>query len=151
VTSALLTFSIRAYAAMLFLYPAELRRDFGGEILDVFREDLNHANSFRGIAGMLSVWACAFREFVRIALPAWAENRRVAVPCILFAFNEAVLTIPQKLIFTHRPMSLQFILATALWPSLLAALTALVVVILGQQCPLFPLQLGPDSCSKSAI
>ena len=149
--SALLTLSVRAYTAMLFLYPAELRRDFGSEILDVFREDLNHAGSYRGLAGMLSVWTCALREFIRIALPAWAENRRVAVPSILFAFNETIITIPQKLIFTHRPMSLQFILATALWPSLLAALTALVVVILGQQCPLFPLRLGPDSCSKSAI
>jgi len=148
---ALLIFSVRAYSAMLFLYPAELRRDFGAEILDVFREDLNHASSYRGLAGMLSVWACALREFVRIALPAFAENRRIAVPSILFAFNEAVLAIPQKLIFTHRPMSLQFILATALWPSLLAALTALVVVILGQQCPLFPLRLGPDSCSKFEI
>lgn len=149
--SALLSFSLRAYAAMLFLYPAELRRDFGGEIIDVFREDLNHASAFRGFAGLAGVWACALREFVRIALPAYAENRRVAVPAILFSLNETVLTIPQKLIFTHRPMSLQFVLATALWPSLLAALTALVVVILGQQCPLFPLRLGPDSCSKSAI
>lgn len=149
--SALLALSVRAYSAMLFLYPSELRRDFGAEILDLFREDLNHASSYRGLVGMLSVWACALREFVRIALPAYAENRRVAVPSILFAFNEAVLTIPQKLIFTHRPVSLQFVLATALWPSLLAALTALVVVILGQQCPLFPLRLGPDSCSKSAI
>lgn len=149
--SALLSFSVRAYAAMLFLYPAELRRDFGAEILDVFREDLGHAGSFRGLAGIASVWACALREFLRIALPAYAENRRVAVPAILFALNEAVLTIPQKLIFVHRPVSLQFILATALWPSLLAALTALVVVILGQQCPLFPLRLESDSCSKSAI
>lgn len=149
--SALLALSLRAYSAMLFLYPSELRRDFGAEILDVFREDLDHASSYRGLAGMLSVWACALREFVRIAFPAWAENRRVAVPSILFALNEAIITIPQKLIFAHRPMSLQFILATALWPSLLAALTALVVVILGQQCPLFPLRLGPDSCSKSAI
>ncbi len=148
--TALLDFSVRAYSAILFLYPAELRRDFGAEILDVFREDLNHAGSYRGFAGIASVWACALREFFRIALPAYAENRRIAVPCILFAFNEAVLTIPQKLIFTHR-LSLQFILATALWPSLLAALTALVVVILGQQCPLFPLRLGPDSCSKRAI
>jgi len=148
--SALLTFSLRAYSAMLLLYPRELRRDFGSEILDVFREDLDHATSYRGFAGILSVWACALREFIRIALPAYAEDRRVAVPSILFAFNEAILTIPQKLIFTHR-LSFQFILATALWPSLLAALTALVVVILGQQCPLFPLRLGPDSCSKSAI
>jgi hypothetical protein len=149
--SALLTFSIRAYSAMLFLYPSELRRDFGAEILLVFREDLNSASSYRGFSGIASVWACALREFVRIALPAYAENRRVAVPSILFALNEAVLTIPQKLIFTHRPISLQFVMATALWPSLLAALTALVVVILGQQCPLFPLRLGPDSCSKPVI
>jgi hypothetical protein len=149
--SALLTLSVRAYSAMLFLYSAELRRDFGGEILEVFREDLSQASSFRGLAGIAGVWSCALREFVRIALPAYAENRRVAVPSILFALNEAVLTIPQKLIVVHRPVSLQFILATSLWPSLLAALTALVVVILGQQCPLFPLRLGPESCSKSGI
>jgi hypothetical protein len=149
--TALLALSLRAYSAMLFLYPADLRRDFGAEILEVFREDLNHASFYRGFAGMLSVWACALREFARIALPAYAENRRVAVPSILFALNEALLTIPQKLIFTHRPLSLQFILATALWPSLLAALTALVVVVLGQQCPLFPLRLGADSCSKFEI
>ena len=67
--SALLTLSTRVYAAILFLYPAELRRDFGGEILEVFREDLSHASSYRALAGMLSVWACALREFVRIALP----------------------------------------------------------------------------------
>jgi len=149
--SILLSFSVRVYAVMLLLYPAELRRDFGAEILDVFREDLNNGSSYRGVTGIASVWGCALREFFRIALPAYAENRRVAVPSILFALNETILTVPQKLIFTHQPMSLQFILGTALWPSLIAALTALVVVILGQQCPLFPLQLGPGSCSKSAI
>ena len=149
--SILLSFSVRVYAVMLLLYPAELRRDFGAEILDVFREDLNNGSSYRGVTGIASVWACALREFFRIALPAYAENRRVAVPSILFALNETILTVPQKLIFTHQPMSLQFILGTALWPSLISALTALVVVILGQQCPLFPLQLGPGSCSKSAI
>lgn len=149
--SILLRFSIRVYAVMLFLYPGELRRDFGAEILDVFREDLDNGSSYRGVTGIASVWACALREFFRIALPAYAENRRVAVPSILFALNETILTLPQKLIFAHQPMSLQFILGTALWPSLLAALTALVVVILGQQCPLFPLRLGPDSCSKSVI
>ena len=149
--SIVLSFSVRAYAVMLFLYPAELRRDFGAEILDVFREDLNNGSSYGGLTGIASVWACALREFFRIALPAYAENRRVAVPSILFALNETILTVPQKLIFTHNSMSLQFILGTALWPSLIAALTALVVVILGQQCPLFPLRLGPDSCSKSVI
>jgi hypothetical protein len=148
--SILLSFSVRVYAVMLFLYPAELRRDFGAEILDVFREDLNNSSFYGGVPGIASVWGCALREFFRIALPAYAENRRVAVPSILFALNETILTIPQKLIFTHQ-LSLQFILATALWPSLIAALTALVVVILGQQCPLFPLRLGPDSCSKSVI
>ena len=56
--SALLSFSLRVYSAMLFLYPAELRRDFGAGILDVFHEDLNHASSYRGLPGLLSVMSC---------------------------------------------------------------------------------------------
>jgi hypothetical protein len=143
--------SIRAYAALLALYPAELRREFGSEIVEVFAEDLANAVRFRGLRGFLSVWWCALREFVRIALPAQAENRLVAVPCILFAFEETFLAIQQTLMLAHHAVSIHFILTTAAWPSLLASLTSVVVVIVGKQCPLFPLRLGPDSCSKHAI
>jgi hypothetical protein len=145
--------SVRAYAALVALYPVELRREFGSEIVAVFGEDLANAVCFRGFAGFLSVWWCALREFGRIALPAQAENRLIAVPCILFALEETFLALQQTIILGlgHHPVSLHFILATAAWPSLLASLTSVVVVIVGKQCPLFPLRLGPDSCSKHAI
>ena len=47
-----LQFSIWIYQKLLFLYPEDLRRDFGGEIVLAFADDLEET-------GVIRVWWCA--------------------------------------------------------------------------------------------
>ena len=75
--------STRLYTATLPLYPPELLRDFRGEMIQVFTEDMEDAWKRRGWAGIVRVCRRAAWEFVRIALPRRAENPMIAVrsPC----------------------------------------------------------------------
>ena len=67
--SAVLEVSRKVYATSLVLYPNELRREFGAEMVEVFDEQVSEAYSRSGFPGLLRVWFRATREFVTIALP----------------------------------------------------------------------------------
>lgn len=116
----------RVYEVLLWLYPAELRRQFGAEMKELFREDLAHAC---GLTGLIGVWWCAFYELLRIALPSQRSNPAVVVPVIAFALHAmlvgAELTIP-------RASALRDVAPAVIWSSLVVALTALVVVHSGK-------------------
>ena len=142
--------SVRIYAAMLHLYPSDLRRDFGGDMAGVFAEDLANAFCFRGIRGVLSVWWCVLTEFAVVAIPEQAGNRIVAVPFILFCLNEILLLLELFFAFGMRVAPVRFSFAV-FWPGVLAALTSVVVVIVGKTSPFCLLSLGPRSCSKFTI
>jgi hypothetical protein len=145
-----LLLSARVYAAMLYLYPSELRHDFGGEMAEVFAEDLASALTFHGIRGVLAVWWCALKEFVVVAVPEQAGNRIVAVPFILFCLNEILLLLELFFAFGMRLAPVRFSFAI-FWPGVLAALTSVAVVIVGKTSPFCLLSLGPGSCSKFTI
>jgi hypothetical protein len=55
------------YATSLVLYPHELRREFGAEMVEVFDEQVSEAYSRSGFPRLLRVWFSATREFVTIA------------------------------------------------------------------------------------
>ena len=67
--SVVLEVSRKVYATSLVLYPNELRREFGAEMVEAFDEQVSEAYSRRGFSGLLHVWFSAAREFATIALP----------------------------------------------------------------------------------
>jgi hypothetical protein len=58
----------RVYAALLLLYPATLRRQFGAEMVEVFADQMRDACEAGGWAGGIGVWGCVGREVFRTAL-----------------------------------------------------------------------------------
>jgi hypothetical protein len=138
--TALLSLSMRLYAAVLPLYPPDLRRDFGPEMSEAFAEDLADALHHRGLKGVVRVWYCSLRELLRIALPSQAENPAVAVPCIIFILSETVMSGELMLGVSLRSETLAsgmiplgMIPVVILWPSFVAALTAFVAVWAGNR------------------
>lgn len=71
--------SHKAYERSLVLYPSDLRRDFGAEMLEVFDNQLSEAYSQSGFPGLLRVWFGATREFVTIALPGRLAERMLPI------------------------------------------------------------------------
>ncbi len=59
--SGLLRLSARAYGGILLLYPADLRRDFGPEMRELFGEDLDDA--WQGSGAVWSVGRVVVRIF----------------------------------------------------------------------------------------
>ena len=58
----------RIYAALLLLYPATLRRQFGEEMVDVFTDQMRDACETDGWAGGIGIWCCVAGETLRTAL-----------------------------------------------------------------------------------
>lgn len=77
--SAVLELSHKIYLRSLVLYSGELRRDFGGEMVEVFDEQVSEAYSRSGLPGLASVWLSAMREFVTVALPSRLAEHVVPV------------------------------------------------------------------------
>jgi hypothetical protein len=57
--------SCRVYAALLLLYPSDLRREFGEEMIEVFTDQMRDACESRGWAGGMSVLRCVSEEALR--------------------------------------------------------------------------------------
>lgn len=82
-----LRFSTWMYRKLLFLYPEDLRREFGGEIVLAFAADLEESGSIR-------VWRCAVRELLTVALPGQTSNPYFLSPALAFlltACTESVI------------------------------------------------------------
>jgi hypothetical protein len=92
--------SVNAYRAILLLYPEDLRRDFGPEMLDAFEQDLSAGCAAGNITGALRVWRITLLETIRIGLPAWLRIPAVAVP--LLSAAAAVVSQSPLLIVTIR-------------------------------------------------
>jgi hypothetical protein len=58
-----------AYQCLLMFYPKDLRRRFGAEMADVFRDMLQEAVSRRGPLGAASHCGLALWEVLTVALP----------------------------------------------------------------------------------
>jgi putative ABC transport system permease protein len=57
----------RLYRALLRLFPAEFRGDFGDDMVDDFRDQRQDAYRARGIAGVVRVWLSALGDVARRA------------------------------------------------------------------------------------
>jgi hypothetical protein len=63
-----LRWNCRVYTAVLLLYPATLRRQFGEEMIEVFADQMRDAWQKDRWAGGVGVWGCVGREALRTAL-----------------------------------------------------------------------------------
>jgi hypothetical protein len=75
------------YGWLVGFYPADLRRDFGEEMVLVFAEELRDADAM----GKARVWRRALGEFLRLAPSNWAAHPALRVPAISLAF--AILSL----------------------------------------------------------
>lgn len=90
-------FSLAVYRTILRLYPADLRRAFASEMLDMFRYDLAAA---RGINGALHLWCVTLSETFDIVLPEWWDTPEIVVPSLSAAV--AMLANSPAMIFAIR-------------------------------------------------
>jgi hypothetical protein len=74
--------SSRVYAGVLYLYPADLRRNFGTEMTAVFTDDLADAWRSRRLAGAVEVWWRAGSEVLQIALPGRLASEALVAPAV---------------------------------------------------------------------
>jgi hypothetical protein len=96
-----LHWSLWAYGRLLILYPEDLRRDFGPEMLEAFAHDLSFESSLRGLRGVVRVWRIALREVIAIGLPALWQVPAFAVPA-LSAATAFVLQSPIVILTIRR-------------------------------------------------
>ncbi len=138
--------SARIYSAILSLYPADLRHDFGEEMTQVFLEDLEDSRRVHGFRGAARVWWRTLKELCRIAIPFEASRRAIAVPIIVFILQEFYLGGIMLLVERHNPhvlmpKSLGDMAAMAM-PGLIPAFTAFVALRVGNRSVPVPLELS---------
>jgi hypothetical protein len=95
-----LRWSLKAYRSLLILYPDDLRRDFGPEMLEAFEHDLSVECTARSIKGAIRIWRITLREVIQIGLPAWLQIPAVAVAALSAA--TAIVSQSPLLIMTIR-------------------------------------------------
>lgn len=128
----LLLRSVRVYQKLLLLYPEDLRRDFGNEMVLAFAEDLQQAWGDARWAGAIQIWWYATRELLTIALPGQRSNPYVLSPAVAFAVAAIAestllwLTTHPSSHFAARPVTGSDLLAV-FSVSFLNAITAFVV------------------------
>jgi len=131
--------SPRAYRSLLILYPEDLRRDFGQEMLEAFAQDLS---AERSIGGIVRIWRITLRELIRIGFPAWLQIPAVFVP----ALSAATVVVSQSplLIMSFRPggaTPLDALVAVTI-EAAVAALTSFVAVHRWKRASLISLRIG---------
>lgn len=80
--SAFVRCSTLVYRAVLFLYPFELRLEFGNDMAWMFGEDLKDALERRCFGDVARVWWRALSEVPWIALPGRIRLPGLAVPAM---------------------------------------------------------------------
>jgi hypothetical protein len=139
VTPQFLRWNLRAYRSLQILYPDDLRRDFGPDMLEAFAHDLSAECSLKSA---VRVWRITLHELVRIGLPAWLQSPAVAVP----ALSAAAVIVSQSplLIMSFRPGGTTPLAAAVAVTieTAVAALTSFVAVHKWKRASLISLGLG---------
>jgi len=137
----------RVYGLMLSFYPADLRRDFGAEMTEVFLEDLEDSRLRGGWMGAVRVWWRSVRELCRIASPEMASRREIAVPFVMFVLQamylSGIIFITQSNPHADIPRSVGDRLVLVFGMSLIPALIARVALLIGDGSVPVPLSLRP--------
>jgi hypothetical protein len=143
--SGVLVRSAWIYEKLLRLYPEDLRRDYGSEMVLAFADDLEAAWGGARVAGVIRIWWHALRELLTVALPGQRSNPSVLVPAWAFALC-ACTQSAELWIGSHMargvayPPLLQSI-AMIVVPSLVNALVSFIVTRVYARSSIAALQL----------
>jgi hypothetical protein len=86
--NAILRLSLKLYRGLVQLYPAELQRRFGSEMVDVFEQQLLWAWQQRGAIGIGRVWCCVFVEVATEAsIPGLTQTAIIPAASVLLSFG----------------------------------------------------------------
>jgi hypothetical protein len=159
VTPRFLLWSLRAYRNLLILYPDDLRRDFGPEMLEAFEYDLSVECAARSVKGVIRVWCITLREAIKFGHPAWLQVPSVAVP-VLSAAAVIVSQSPLLIMTIGREAPLRFhpgdatpldtLYALAL-DAVVAALTSFVAVYPWERASLISLDIVQPGLAASEV
>ncbi|HVY92690.1 MAG TPA: hypothetical protein VHA14_08075, partial [Bryobacteraceae bacterium] len=94
------------YSWLLHLYPAELREDFGLEMMQVFLDDMEDGRQRHGFCGAARVWWRSLKEFCQIALPAAARTPKLIFPVFIY-LSQALYFY--SLLRPHRGLAVLFV------------------------------------------
>ena len=139
-----LHFSLRIYERLLRLYPADLRRDFGREMVLAFADDMEAAWNANRALGIVRVWRCTLHETLTLALPAHKTDPCILVPAAAFALSACMqgAVLAFALHQTGRPLQGCLIQTMVLLPSAATALIALVVSWMASRRGIVSLELA---------
>lgn len=143
----LLRWSSGIYQRLLWMYPEDLRLDFGEDMVRVFAEDLAESWADAGITGVVQVWRSVACELMHIALPSLASTPSFIVPATCFALSAVSFSIELGLARAQASPSvpgwplLEATRTVVLWPSVTAALVSFTVVRLNARSRTVSLQL----------
>jgi hypothetical protein len=78
------------YRALIHLYPHSLRRDYGGEMVDVLEQQLRAQWESRAIWALIETCLCAIGELTTIAIPSQLLSERLIAPCLSLVITSAM-------------------------------------------------------------
>ena len=82
--------SLLIYGCSLWLYPSELRRRFGAEMLDVFAELVAETSGQRGRCGVASLWWTTLSESVTVGLSSRLQSTSVIAGAVSFSIASLI-------------------------------------------------------------
>ena len=82
--------SLIIYGCLLWLYPRDLRRRFGPEMLDVFAELIAETSAQRGPRGVASIWWIAVTESVTVGLFSRLQSTVVIAGAVSFSIASLI-------------------------------------------------------------
>jgi len=87
------------FRILLLLYPSHLRHEFGQEMVDVFRQEIEDAYYEVGWRGCLQVWGRTGVEILVVALPGHLRLLGVSMASVLGAVFFFLVIF--RLLFVH--------------------------------------------------
>jgi hypothetical protein len=130
----------RIYSLLLALCPADLRREFGVEMTDVFLEDLEDHRQHGGWMGAARVWWRSVRELRGVALPELASRREIVVPFVM-GLLELILILLSLCDPYNTPRSVGDLLLLIFGMSVIPAVIGSAVLRIGDRSVPVPLNL----------
>jgi len=82
-----------AYAGLLIVYPRDLRRRFGREMVEVFEELTREAMSRSGPRGVAMIWRSALWELLTVALPARLASNAAMAGALSFLASSVLFLV----------------------------------------------------------
>jgi hypothetical protein len=85
--------SCRMYVLLLPLYPEALRIQFGGDMADVFEQQVREGCERHGLTGLARVWLCAVADIIQNNLPAELYWRKIGIPVVSLVATFALFEV----------------------------------------------------------